>query len=78
MSATAALGVRALYFYCSNIAKEASMKTTAINAAAPSEQVRERSSKPVRQLTGDELDQITGGIVPSIPIPPPMPDIYVF
>jgi hypothetical protein len=41
--------------------------TSAINAAATSEQTRE--------LTADELDQIAGG-TPSIPIPPPTPHSY--
>ena len=42
--------------------------TTANNAAATSEQTRE--------LTADELDQIAGG-TPSIPIPPPAPNVTV-
>ena len=29
-----------------------------------------------RELTEDQLNQITGGIIPSIPIPPPLPGIY--
>jgi bacteriocin-like protein len=29
-----------------------------------------------RELTEEQLNQITGGIIPSIPIPPPSPGIY--
>jgi hypothetical protein len=29
-----------------------------------------------RELIEDQLNQITGGIIPSIPIPPPLPGIY--
>jgi hypothetical protein len=29
-----------------------------------------------RELTEDQLNQIAGGIIPSIPIPPPLPGIY--
>ena len=43
-------------------------KTTAIKTAATSEQTRE--------LTEDALDQIAGG-TPSIPIPPPAPNVTV-
>jgi hypothetical protein len=43
-------------------------KHTSYGAAATSEQTRE--------LTADELDQIAGG-TPSIPIPPPAPNVTV-
>jgi hypothetical protein len=34
------------------------------------------TSEPTRELTADELDQIAGG-TPSIPIPPPAPNVTV-
>jgi hypothetical protein len=43
-------------------------QTTAINTSATSKQVRESNN---RELIKVELDQVVGGIVPSIPIPPP-------
>jgi bacteriocin-like protein len=47
--------------------------TNTINTSATSKQVRKPSD---RELTEDQLNQITGGTVPSIPIPPPSPGIY--
>jgi bacteriocin-like protein len=43
-------------------------QTNEINTSATSKQVRESTD---RELTKEELDQVVGGIVPSIPIPPP-------
>jgi bacteriocin-like protein len=34
------------------------------------------SESTYRELTEEQLNQITGGIIPSIPIPPPSPGIY--
>jgi bacteriocin-like protein len=49
-------------------------QTNSINTNATTrKQVRKPSG---RELTDDQLNQITGGTVPSIPIPPPSPGIY--
>jgi bacteriocin-like protein len=49
-------------------------QTNSINTNATTrKQVRKPSD---RELTEDQLNQITGGTVPSIPIPPPSPGIY--
>jgi hypothetical protein len=49
-------------------------QTNSINTNATTrKQVRKPSD---RELTQDQLSQITGGTVPSIPIPPPAPGIY--
>jgi hypothetical protein len=48
-------------------------QTTAHDTGGTSEQVRESTD---RELTEDHLNQITGGITPSIPIPPPTPQVY--
>jgi bacteriocin-like protein len=49
-------------------------QANSINAnATRRKQVRKPSDQ---ELTEDQLNQITGGITPSIPIPPPSPGIY--
>ena len=49
-------------------------QTNSINTNATTRnQVRKPSDG---ELTEDQLNQITGGTVPSIPIPPPSPGIY--
>jgi hypothetical protein len=47
--------------------------TTATNTGRTSRQVHESTD---RGLTEAQLHQITGGITPSIPIPPPAPHAY--
>jgi bacteriocin-like protein len=37
---------------------------------------KQLSESTYRELTEEQLNQITGGIIPSIPIPPPSPGIY--
>ena len=47
--------------------------TTATNTGRTSKQVHKSTD---RGLTEAQLHQITGGITPSIPIPPPTPHSY--
>jgi hypothetical protein len=47
--------------------------TTATDAARTSKQVHKSTD---RVLTEAQLQQITGGTTPSIPIPPPAPHAY--
>jgi RNA-splicing ligase RtcB len=46
------------------------------SATNTAETNRHMHDSPAREFTQDQLEQVTGGTTPSIPIPPPAPHAY--